>query len=123
MIKSVTLHSTGQVVQVEGKMNCKTRGGYLYLLWSSKAPAKQYIGSCDREPRFRLGEHRRDIEHMRLDKAVPKHFHDTRSTAADLIFVPFKRIKAGDRHTLRHFEHKAINDFNMIAAGINRILC
>ena len=57
---------------------------------------------------------------MRLDKAVPKHFHDTRSKAADLVFVPFKRIKAGDRHTLRHFEHKTINDFNMIAAGINR---
>ena len=122
VIKTVTLHSTGQVVQVEGKMNCKTRGGYLYLLWSSKAPAKQYIGSSDREPRVRLGEHRRDIENVRLDKAVPKHFYDTRSTAADLIFVPFKRIKADDRHTLRHFENKAINDFNMIAAGVNRIL-
>ena len=66
--------------------------------------------------------HRRDIENVRLDKAVPKHFYDTRSTAADLVFVPFKRIKAGDRHTLRHFENKAINDFNMIAAGVNRIL-
>ena len=51
------------------------------------------------------------------DKAVPKHFHDSRSTAADLVFVPFKRIKAGDRLTLRHFENKAINDYNMIAAG------
>ena len=122
VVKTVTIHSTGQVLEVEGKLNCKTREGYLYLLWSSKAPAKQYIGSSDRQPSVRLGEHRRDIENGKVEKAVPKHFQDTRSTAADLVFVPFKRIKAGDRHTLKHFENKAINDFNMIAAGINRVL-
>ena len=73
VIRSVKFHSTGQVIQVEGRINCKTNCGYLYLLWSSKAPNKQYIGSSSREPRFRLGEHR-DIENGRLDKAVFKHF-------------------------------------------------
>ena len=122
VIKNVKLFSTGQVVQVEGRINCKTKGGYLYLLWSSKAPEKQYIGSSEREPRYRLGEHKRDIQNGRINKAVPKHFSDTKSTVKDLVFVPFKRIKATDRFTLKHFENKAINDFNMIDAGINRIL-
>ena len=121
IIKSVTLHSTGEVVPVEGRLNCKSQGGFLYLLWSSKAPAKQYLGSSAREPRVRLGEHRRDIENRRLNKAVAKHFNDTGSTAADLVFVPFKRIKSSDRFVLRHCEAKAINDYNMVEAGVNRI--
>ena len=59
---------------------------------------------------------------MRLNKAVAKHFYDTGSTAADLVFVPFKRIKSSNRFVLRHCEAKAINDYNMVEAGVNRIL-
>ena len=103
-------------------MNCKTVGGFLYLLWSSKAPLKQYLGSCIRTPGSRLGEHKRDIEQKNLKKAVAKHFADTGSTAADLVFVPFKKIKCNDKFMLKHFENKAINQYNMISAGINRIL-
>ena len=62
VVKTVTIHSTGQVFEVEGKLNCKTREGYLYLLWSSKAQAKLYVGSSDRQPGVRLEEQRRDIE-------------------------------------------------------------
>ena len=94
----------------------------MYLLWSSKAPNKQYIGSSSREPRFRLGEHRRDIQNGRLDKAVAKHFSDTNSSVKDLVFIPFKKIKSSDRNILKHFENRAISDFNMIEAGINKIL-
>ena len=122
VIRTVTLFSTGQEIAIEGNINCKTRGGFLYLLWSSKAPSKQYLGSCIREPRDRLGEHRRDIGHKRMDKAVAKHFHETGSTVADLVFVPFKKIKCNDKFMLKHFENKAINQYNMIEAGINRIL-
>ena len=92
------------------------------MLWSNKAPDKQYIGSSSREPRDRLGEHRRDIQNRKLEKAVSKHFSDTNNTVEDLIFVPFKKIKSNDRNVLKHFETKAINDFNMIDAGVNRIL-
>ena len=122
VIRSVRIHTTGQEVQVEGSITCKTRGGYIYLLWSKKAPAKQYLGSSAREPRKRLGEHRRDIEGGRVEKAVPKHFADTHSTEDDLVFIPFKRVRSSNTLVLRHLETLFINDFNLVEAGINRIL-
>ena len=54
VIRSVKIHNTGQEVPVEGEINFKTRGGYLYLLWSKKVPAQQYLGSSAREPRRRF---------------------------------------------------------------------
>ena len=122
VVRTVTLFSTGQEIAIEGVINCKTKGGFLYLLWSSKAPMKQYLGSCIRAPRDRLGEHRRDILNKKMDKAVAKHFHETGSSVADIVFVPFKRIKCNDRFMLKHFENRAINQYNMIEAGINRIM-
>jgi hypothetical protein len=122
VVKSVKIHNTGQRIPVEGRMNCKTKGGFLYLLWSAKVPAVQYLGSSEQEPRRRLGGHKGDIENQRLNKAVAKHFHDTKSTVKDLVFVPFKRLRSNDRLILKHFENKAINEFNLIAAGVNRIL-
>ena len=74
------------------------------------------------EPRKRLGEHRRDIEGGRVEKAVPKHFADTHSTEDDLVFIPFKRVRSSNTLVLRHLETLFINDFNLVEAGINRIL-
>jgi len=37
-------------------------------------------------------------------------------------FVPFKKLKSKDKLILKHFENKAINDYNLIEKGINRIL-
>ena len=122
VIKSVRVHSTGQDIPVEGRINCKTTGGYLYLLGSSKAPAKQYLGSSSREPKERLREHRRDIINQKFQKAVPKYFHDTKSTEDDIVFAPFRRIRSSNRLVLLHFESKAINEFNLVEAGVNRIL-
>ena len=122
VIKSVKVHSTGQEIPVEGRINCKSSGGHLYLLWSSKDPTKQYLGSSNREPRERLREHRRDIINQRLEKAVPKHFLGLRSNEDDIVFAPFKRIRSSNRQVLLHFETKAINEFNLVEAGVNRIL-
>ena len=122
VIKKVTLFITGRQIIIEGSINCKTTGGYLYLLWSSKAPSKQYLGSSTRQPRERLREHKGDINNKRMNKAVAKHFHDTGSTVSDLVFIPFKRIKCQDKLMLKHFENWAINEYDMISAGINRIL-
>ena len=94
----------------------------MYLLWSGKAPKKQYLGSSSREPRERLKEHRGDIINGRLEKAVPRHFEDIRSTEDDIVFAPFKRIRSSNRQVLLHFESKAINEFNLVEAGVNRIL-
>ena len=122
VIRSVRIHNTGQEVQVEGRITCKSKGGYLYLLWSKKVPAKQYLGSSAREPRERLGEHRRDIEGGKVEKAVAKHFADSYSRVEDLVFVPFMRVRSSDPWVLRHLETKFINDFNLVDSGINRIL-
>ena len=44
-------------------------------------------------------------------------------TVADLdLYVPFKKIKCNDKFMLKHFKNKAINQYNMIEVGINRIL-
>ena len=122
VVKYVTIHNTGQKIPVEGRLNCKTQGGFLYLLWSKKAPAMQYLGSSEQEPVRRLGGHKGDIENRRLKKAVAKHFFDTKSAVEDIVFVPFKRLKSGNRLILKHFENKAINEFNLIEAGVNRIM-
>ena len=114
VVKFVTIHNTRQKIPVEGKINCKSKGGFLYLLWSSKAPAMQYLGSSEQEPRRRLTGHKSDIENLKLKKAVAKHFHNTKSTVEDLVSVPFKRLKSNIRLILRHFENEAINEYNLI---------
>ena len=57
-----------------------------------------------------------------LKKAVAKHFFNTKSTVEDPVFVPFKRLKSGNRIILKHFENMAINKFNLILAGVNSIM-
>ena len=122
VIKFVEIKNMGEKIPVEGRINCKTGGGFLYLLWSRKDPGKQYLGSSTQEPRRRLGSHKSDIENQRVNKAVAKHFVDTKSTVQDLRFVPFKKLKSKDKLILKHFENRAINKYNLIEAGINRIL-
>ena len=38
------------------------------------------------------------------------------------MFVPFKKIISNDPLILRHFETKLINEYNMLGAGIKKIL-
>ena len=91
------------------------------MLWSKKAPNKQYLGmgSSGRTHRERLLEYRRDIMNGKVVKAVPKNLNDTRINEEDIVFVLFKIIRISNRHVLLH---KAINEYNMIEAGVNRIL-
>ena len=56
----------------------------------------------------------------RLNKAMAKHFFDTKSTVENMVFVPFKRLKLGNSLILKLFENKAINVLNLIEAGVNR---
>ena len=119
--RKVKLKSTGQEIKVEGQLNCKTKG-FLYLLWSRRAEDQVYLGSSCREPRERLGEHRRDIENNWVEKAVPQLFVNTHSYVEDLVFRPIKRVKLSYRWVLRHFETRLINMLNLVEAGVNRVL-
>ena len=85
-------------------------------------PAQQYLGSSAREPRRRFGEHRRDIMDGKVEKAVPCHFANTNSSEDDLVFAPFRRVRSDNPWVLRHLESNAINEYNLVEAGVNRIL-
>ena len=61
MVRDVTITNTNTVIPVDGRINCKTTWGFLYLLWSAKAPDRQYLGSSGQIPGERLGQHRRDM--------------------------------------------------------------
>ena len=106
VMKKIRLHS-GKEIKVDGKLTCKTKGR-LYMLWNSKAPEKIYLGSCCREPRERLREHKYNIENER-EAAVSQHFMDTRSQVEDLVFRPFMRVKSRCRWVLRHYENRMID--------------
>ena len=121
IIKSVKIASTNTVIQVEGNINCKTTGGFLYLLWSSKVPNVQYLGSSGQTPGARLRQHRQDIMDG-AEKAVAQHFTATRSTVDHLVFRPFKHLLINNPVIRLHFEHEALNTYNMIETGVNRIL-
>ena len=120
VIREVTITSTNTVVPVEGRIDCKTTGGFLYLLWSRKHP-RQYLGSSGQTPGERLGQHRRDIMGG-ADKAVAQHFRDTGSTVDDLVWRPFKRLVSTSPAVRLHYEHEFINKHNMVEGGINRTL-
>ena len=69
-----------------------------------------------------MGATRGTYENKMLKKAVAKHFFNTKSTVEDLVLVPFKRLKSGNRLILKHFENKAMNKSNLILAGVNSIM-
>ena len=71
VIREVTITSTNTVIPVEGRINCKTTGGFLYLLWSRRHP-RQYLGSSGQTTGDRLAQHRCDIMGG-ADKAVAQH--------------------------------------------------
>ena len=56
-----------------------------------------------------------------MDKAVAKHFSNTNSREEDLVFIPFKKVRSSNILVLQHLKTFIIN-FNLVEAGINRIL-
>ena len=111
----------GKDIVIEGKLTCKTKC-FLYLLWSSKAPEKIYLGSSSREPKKRRMEHKSDIENQR-GVAVAKHFSNTRSGVEDLLFRPFMTVKwSTHKGVLRHYETRMINRYYLVEEGVNKML-
>ena len=94
VIKEVKVHSSGQTIQIEEKINCKTRN-FLYLLESKRtpkgpdSPPSQYAGQSGNTVGGRSTQHVNSIEDQDESKVVGKHFKDTHSTREDLVFTPF----------------------------------
>ena len=67
VVKEVKIHSSGEIVKIEGRLNCKSKS-FLYVLESSKtakdpgAPPSQYVGQSGGTVATRLQGHIRSIE-------------------------------------------------------------
>ena len=120
VVKEVRIHSSGETVRIEDKINCKTKS-FLYILQSDKDP-RQYGGQSGATVAQRTQQHANDIERGRVEKAVPKHFSDTGSEKENLVMVPFQVIKSRNPWIQLHYEREFINKHNLISEGINRNL-
>ena len=81
MIKEVAIHSSGEVIQIEDQINCKTKS-VLYLLQSRRDP-RQYAGQTGATIGTRTMQHGGDID-SEADKPVSNHFKLTGSSRRDL---------------------------------------
>ena len=121
VIKKVTI-GNGKEIEVKGKLNCKTPG-FVYVLWSMKAPEKAYLGSSSRRPKDRLWEHKYSVSiEEGKDGAVANHFYETWSDTSDLVFRPVLKVKSSSPWVIKHFESKLMNELNLVEEGVNRIL-
>ena len=120
-MREVKIHNTGDVLRIEDKMNCKTRG-FLYLVWSDKDPKVQYLGRSSRPVADRLLEHRRNIMDNKKGRAVAEHFHKLRSKVRDFRFMPFLKVHDDNPLVIEQLEKHYINVYNLVARGINWIL-
>ena len=120
MIKEVKIHSSGEVLKIEDRINCQTKS-FLYVLQSEKDP-RQYAGQSGAKVAQRTQQHVNDIDHDRVEKAVPNHFAETGSSKEHLIMTPFKVIKSHDPWVRIHYEREFINKHGLLVGGINRNL-
>ena len=120
VVKEVRIHSSGETIRIEDKINCKTKS-FLYVLQSDKDP-RQYAGQSGGTVAQRTQQHANDIERERVEKAVPKHFNDTGSEKENMVMIPFRVIKSRNPWVRLHYEREFINTHNFVGEGINRIL-
>ena len=121
VVKEVTIHSTGETIQIKDQINCKTKS-CLYVLQSRKDPTgRQYAGQTGAEIGTRTGQHGGDIA-SEADKPVPNYFRLTGSTRVDLKVTPFMRVKNNNPWVRLHLERLFINKHNLIEDGINTVL-
>ena len=120
IVKEVKINSSGETIKIMDKIDCKTKS-FLYVLQSDKSPL-QYAGQSGATVAQRTQQHAGDIDHLRLEKAVPKHFNDTGSWKENLVMTPFQVIKSRDPWIRLHYEREFINKHGLITQGINRML-
>lgn len=119
VVKEVKMNSTGEVVKIEDKMNCKTRG-CIYVLQSDRDP-RQYGGQTGATIETRAKQHAYDID-SKLDKAVPRHFEATGSGKENLRVIPVMKVRSNNPWVRLHVERMFINKYNLVDQGINESL-
>ena len=120
VVKEIKIHSSGETIKIEDRIDCRTRS-FLYVLESDKDP-HQYTGQSGGIVAKRTLQHVNDIDNVRVEKAVPKHFQDTGSTSENLVMTPFKVIRSANPWVRLHYEREFINSHGFIEGGINRNL-
>ena len=124
VIRETKIHSSGETVRVEGKLNCKSKS-FLYVLESSKtpkgpgSPPSQYVGQSGTTVATRLRAHIRSIEDQDEEKVVGKHFKETYSTREDLVFTPIMTVKVNNPWVRLHFERRFMNQHGGVDKFLN----
>ena len=124
VVREIRIHSSGKVVQVEGKLTCKSRS-FLYVLESSKtpkgpgSPPSQYVGQSGTTVANRLRGHVRSIEEQDENKVVGKHFRETHSKREDLVFAPIMKLKSENPWVRLHYERRFMNQHGGIDKFLN----
>ena len=124
VIKEVKVHSSGQTIQIEEKINCKTKN-FLYLVESKKtpkgpgSPPSQYAGQSGNTVKGRGKQHLDSIEDQDESKVVGKHFKETHSTRNDFVFTPFMKLKSDNPWVRLHYERQFMNQHGGIDKFLN----
>ena len=124
VVKEIKIHSSREVVKVEGKMNCKSKS-FLYVLESSKtpkgpgSPPSQYVGQSGATVATRLAGHVRSIEEENEDKVVGKHFKETNSGREDLSFTPIMKFKTDNPWVRMNYERRFMNQHGGVDKFLN----
>ena len=116
----IKMHSSGETIKIEDPINYKTKS-IIYAAQSDKNP-KQYGGQSGGTVARRTLQHANDIQHEKLDKAIPAHFKNTGSTKVNLVVAPIKVIKSKNPWVILHYKREFISKHNLVEGGINWML-
>ena len=130
VLKSVKISSTGEEIQIKGKLTCHTEN-VLYLGTCTKddrtCPDRpQYLGETQRRAMDRLADHVGTVTqdcHVNTRTPVGQHFRSAGHSVANLQFIPIEKIAPGaDAFVRKAREKHLINKYNLIEAGLNKKL-
>ena len=132
ILKAVKISSTGEEIQVKGKINCQT-SNILYIGTCSKenrtagtCPSRpQYAGEtgCTAEERF-VGHRNTIVQacHQGTSLPVGQHFQQPGHYVSDFVFTPVEKIYSNNIFVRKARERNLINTLDLIDHGLNKQL-
>ena len=128
VLKSIKIEHTGEVIEITGKMDCKS-SNLLYLLSCNKGSGcknpNQYVGETKKSAEVRCSQHRDTIVqrcHQGTTKAVGEHFQGAGHDVSNMQFIPVEKIFSNNCFVRKAREKQMINKYKMIEYGLNKNL-
>ena len=116
--KLVKSTSNNKIVDLHKHHTCEDRN-VIYILDCKKC-RKQYIGVTDRTVKDRYLDHRGYVRRKELDKATGHHFNLPGHQSSDMSISVLERITSSDPNYRKERESHYIEQFELLAKGINR---